>query len=125
MPKSDVVLHRLDTGQQLMALIGGSHSSRTRSPDPGSEDEANLLADFVTTINDWADIWGDVGPGGQINAEFELTGELDRLREAGFVVYAGRRRLSLETGGGDTVPWSLVSIHRIDDPAISVADRPP
>jgi hypothetical protein len=52
----------------------------------------------------------EIGPGGRLRAEHDITEQLDELRAAGFVVYVGRRPQFLEGGAGEQMRWQLVVI---------------
>lgn len=115
------VLHLIETGQELMSWWGGAASSTVGDrPEPSNQAEAELLAGFLDNLSDWAEIWSELGHGARLEAEFALSEQLRELREAGFVVYAGDRQLTLEGGHGAPAGWrnAVISVYRFDDPAI-------
>lgn len=115
------VLHLIETGQQLMASWGGAMSSEIGDrPEPRDRAEVELLGGFLANVSDWAEIWNEIGHGGRLEAEFELSDQLRALLAAGFVVYSGERELVVEGGHGAPARWrnAVISIYRIDDPAI-------
>jgi hypothetical protein len=115
------LLHRVDTGAQLMRMLRRSLSSNVQHPDPRSQGEAGLIGDFLQNIHDWLDIWNEIGPGEQVKVEFDVSQQIGQLRQAGLVVYAGLREKVLEGGTARPVPWreAVVSFHRADDPLIA------
>jgi hypothetical protein len=74
----------------------------------------------VQSITDYNDIWDDIGPSGQIQAEFSITNDIAMLREAGLVVYAAVRNHVLEGGVSGSSPWPVayLVIRRSDDEAV-------
>lgn len=120
-PEADksVALQRIDTGQALMNLAAHTFATHHNSPEPRSTEEAELMGAFLQSTTDYIDIWDDIGPSGQIEAEFSMSEEITRLREAGLVVYAGTRNHVLEGGVDEPSPWPVayLVIRRSDDEA--------
>ncbi|MDQ4145682.1 MAG: HNH endonuclease [Actinomycetota bacterium] len=110
---------RVGSGQQLMARFGHSHSAVTDYAEPRSDEEGRLIGDFLQNLLDWRELWGDIGPAAEIDAERELTHDLVDLEAAGFAVYVGVREKVLEGGDDGPVPWreAVVIVKRIDVPA--------
>lgn len=99
-PQADkpLLLQRVDSGQQLMCLMAHTLAAHHDHPEPTSRSEVSLLGSFLQNTMDWTNIWDDIGPAGQVDAEFSLTEELRELRAAGFVVYAGTKDSVMEGG---------------------------
>jgi hypothetical protein len=120
-PEADkpVALQRIDTGQALMNLAAHTFATHHNSPEPRSTEEAELIGAFLQSTTDYIDIWDDIGPSGQIEAEFSMSEEITRLREAGLVVYAAARNHILEGGVDGPSPWpaAYLVIRRSDDEA--------
>lgn len=115
-----LALQRTETGKELMRIASHKHAIHHDSPDPQSEEEAELIGAFVQSITDYNDTWDDIGPSGQIQAEFSITNDIAMLREAGLVVYAAVRNHVLEGGVSGSSPWPVayLIIRRSDDEAV-------
>jgi hypothetical protein len=115
-----LALRRIDTGKELMRIASHKYAIHHDSPDPRSEEEAELIGAFVQSITDYNDIWDDIGSNGQVQAEFSITNDIARLREADLVVYAGARNHVLEGGASRSSPWLVANlvIRRSDDEVV-------
>jgi hypothetical protein len=111
-----VVLQRMDTGKELMSVVARTFAIHHNSPEPRSREEAERIGAFLQSTTDYIDIWDDIGPGRRIEAEFSMSGEITRLREAGLIVYAAARNHVLEGGVGAPTPWPVayIDIRRSD-----------
>jgi hypothetical protein len=115
-----VVLHVIETGQQLMSFVGGAHGLEPSYPEPRDRQEAELLRGFLTGVEDWSMIWDELGAGEQVEPAFQITEDIQELLAAGFVVYCGRREMIIEGGVGAPAAWQVCVLHlfRVDDPQI-------
>ncbi len=115
-----IAFRHIDTGKELMRIASHKHAIHHDSPDPRSEEEAELMGAFVQSITDYNDIWDDIGPNGQMQAEFSITNDIAHLRDAGLAVYAAARNHVLEGGVGGSSPWPVayLVIRRSDDDTI-------
>ncbi len=118
-----VMLQRVDTGRELMSLVAHTFAAHHGHPEPRSAEETELIGQFFQNTSDCIDIWGDIGPGGRIEAAFSMSEDITRLREAGFVVYAGTRHHVVEGGVKAPAPWPVayIVIYRSDDEAIKAS----
>jgi hypothetical protein len=116
-----MVVHRVTTGGEIMGITGPGEAMLPGKPDDLEADEVELLADFFEDVTDWSDIWSEIGPGGRLRAEYGITQQLDELRAAGFVVYAGVRPQILEGGVGEPMRWRLavIGVYRAGDEPIA------
>jgi hypothetical protein len=115
-----VALQLIDTGKELMNVVAHTLAAQHGNPEPRSNDEAELIGQFFQSTSDYIDIWKDIGPSGRIQAEFSMSEEITRLREAGLVVYAGVKQFVIEGGAQAPAPWPVayIVIYRMDDEAI-------
>lgn len=109
-PDEPVALQRIKTGKQLMSIVAHTLAEKHDHPEPRSAEEAELMGGFFQNTFDYSEIWDDIGPSGRIQAEFSITDEINRLREAGLVVYAGARNHVLEGGMDGGAPWPVAYI---------------
>lgn len=115
-----VMLQRIDTGKELMNVVAHTLAAHHDNPEPQSIEEAELIGGFFQNTTDFTDIWDEIEPSGRIQAEFAMSGEITRLREAGLVVYAGVNQHIIEGGVKGPEPWPVacIVIYRKDDKAI-------
>lgn len=75
---------------------------------------------YYLDTSDCIDIWDDIEPSGRIQAEFSMSGEITKLREAGLVVYAGVKKHVIEGSVEAPAPWlvAYIVVYRIDDETI-------
>src|SRR5258708_3053298 len=105
-----VMLQRIDTGKELMNIVAHTLAANQDNPKPRSIEEAELIGGFLQNATDWRDIWDEIEPSGRIQAEFSMSEEITRLREAGLVVYAGVRQHVIEGGVEAPAPWPVAYI---------------
>ena len=111
-----VMLQRIDTGKELMNIVAQTLAAHHDNPEPRSAEEAELIGGFLQNVADYIDIWDDIEPSGRIQAEFSMSGDITRLREAGLVVYAGVKQHVIEGGvkAPEAWPVAYVVIRRSD-----------
>lgn len=114
---SPLMVRKVTTGGELMTELGPAMSWLEDHPDPRSNEEADLLASFLTQIHDWSEIWDEVGPGEQVRIAFDLSKEIQDLKTAGFSLFAGRRARVLESGEVLPLKWreAIILIRRTSD----------
>ncbi len=115
-----VMLQRVDTGKELMNVLAHTLAAYHDNPEPRSIEEAELIGGFFQNATDYRDIWDDIEPSGRIQAEFSMSEEISRLREAGLVVYARAKNHVIEGGVKAPEPWPVayIVIRRIDGESI-------
>jgi hypothetical protein len=115
-----VMLQHIDTGKELMNILVDTLALHQNNPEPRSTEEAELIGAFFQNATDYRDILEDIEPSGRIQAEFSMSEEIAQRREAGLVVYAGKRNRVIEGGVGAPAPWPVayIVIYRSDDEAI-------
>jgi hypothetical protein len=100
-----VELDLIASGRQLLELVDGPHDSRFDHDEPRDDDEAELIARTMDTLNDWGMIVGDLGPGERLRVARELQSLLvDELLPARLVIYGTviTRKLICD---GEASPW--------------------
>ena len=118
-----VMLQRIDTGKELMNVVAHTLAAHHDNPEPRSIEEAELIGGFFQNTTDYTDIWDEIEPSGRIQAEFSMSEEITRLREAGLVVYAGVKQHVIEGGVKAPEPWPVayLVIRRSDDESIKAS----
>lgn len=115
------VLRLMSSGTDLLNLAGGSEAGQNSHPEPRTKAEADLIASFLDTVFEYCELWEEIGPGQRVTAGYEVTLQLDELRDSGLVVYAGIESGVIEGGMLEqSSPWqtSVIQIRRADDPEI-------
>lgn len=119
-------LVRLTSGRELMMIASGSCQAHIDHAEPGSDEEANLLASFLQEVQDWIDLWGEIDSGERAKAGFAVSERIGELDRAGFWVFGAAEMRRIEGGFGLPSGWPVVHllIVRSSDPSIiSVANR--
>ena len=78
-----------------------------------TQQEVDIIGDFLEVIRDWVDIGNDLGPSSRTETAFRLSQTIKELDELGFFVF-GAKEVQEMTGGYSENPtdWS-VSIIRV------------
>lgn len=113
---------RVENGTKLTEVIGGAYAYRMNHDNPKTEEEAELLAWSVQTIQDWGEIWSDIEAGDRVKASFDLTQLITELEEKGFWVFGLRTNEEYLGISGDKWPVANVFIMRFDNPKIIKLD---
>ena len=115
-----VMLQRIDTGKELMNVLAHTLATHHDNPEPRSIEEAEVIGGFFQNTTDYSDIWDEIEPSGRIQAEFSMSEEISRLREAGLVVYAGVKNHVIEGGVEAPARWPVayIVIRRGDDESL-------
>ena len=118
-----VMLQYIDTGKELMNVVAHTLAAHHDNPEPRSIEEAELIGGFFQNTTDYTDIWDEIEPSGRIQAEFSMSREITRLREAGLVVYAGVKEHVIEGGvkAPESWPVACIVIYRKDDESIKAS----
>jgi hypothetical protein len=116
-----VLVYLAESGRDVLAAAGGAHAAEVATPEVANTAEADLVGDFVQTVQDWAELWDEIPMAERLKAELGLSDAIRELRDAGFVVYCGHRRDTLEGGIGLPTSWNVTMLHifRVGDPRIS------
>lgn len=115
-----VMLQLIVTGKELMNVLAHTYAIHHDNPEPQSPEEAELMGAFIQSAADYRDFWDDIGPSERLEAEFAISEELTRLRDAGLVVYAGVKNQIIESGRQAPAPWPVayIAIRRMNDKSI-------
>jgi hypothetical protein len=100
-------LIRLNSGLDVMAIAAGAYGSSFDHEEPRSNAEADFFGQFFQEVQDWVDVWEDVGPGEHVKASFGLSERLRELENAGFWVFGARETRRIEGGVGQPSPWPI------------------
>ena len=119
-------LPRLTTGKEVTELVGRALGYAFDHDNVDSKVDANLIANFLQSAQDWGDIWSDIDAGGRVDGAFDLHQMLQDLGEAGYWVFGATemRRMVGGIRGPEPFPIAHLEISRSDSPSIvNLADR--
>jgi len=111
--KTASFLIRLNTGREILNLVEGSCAGSYDHDELETQQEVDIIGDFLEVIRDWVDIGNDLGPSSRTETAFRLSQTIKELDELGFFVF-GAKEVQEMTGGYSENPtdWS-VSIIRV------------
>lgn len=114
---------RIQTGHDLLAIVGGADAFELAHAQPNSEDKVALIGDFAQRMQDLGDVWGMMDSGARARESFELQAELDALEASRFLVFAIREKRKCTFGVGESrqsllLTAALVGVQRAGHPAI-------
>lgn len=95
--ESVALLPRVRVGSELGGIVGSCHALLCLNDDPDSE-EVPLVSGFLGELEDWGDIWDDIGPGGRVEANARMQDQIGELEEAGWSVFGRRERRRVRAG---------------------------
>ena len=115
-----LLLDRIETGKQLMAILGGVCSHLPDHEEPQNEQEMELLGGFLQEVQDGIDIWGEVESTDRVRMGFGLSKIIKELEEAGFYVFALAVKQRVKLGDKEEFwPSGIVTVVRKTNPGIT------
>lgn len=103
--KLDLILN----GRQLFQLASGCHAAYNDYESDLSDEEADLVSGLLDDLIDWVGFTHDMGVGSAMKVERDLGEQIDRLAQAGFLVFAAKEKQRLEGGVG--LPSNFFVLH--------------
>jgi transcriptional regulator with XRE-family HTH domain len=113
---------RVEDGTKLSEVIGDAYAYRMNHDNPKTEEEAELLARSIQSIQDWGEIWSDLEASDRVKASFDLTQLINELEKNGFWVFGLRTHEEYPGIKSDRWPIANVFIMRSDNPKIIKLD---
>jgi len=104
-------LLRLTYGRDILNIIQNSYAHSFDHDEPASENEAQLLAEFLQEAQDFGDLYRELEAGDHVKAALRMSALLQQLEGAGFWVFGGREIQRLEGGIGAPEAWPVVILH--------------
>ena len=107
-----VELHRAASGIDLWSLIESAQYARIVLHElPTDEAEALLIADFVESLSEVIEAWGEIAQSNAALRLRELDAGLDELARAGLFLHGGCLERSVQIERTATTPLPLAIIH--------------
>lgn len=99
------------TASSLWDLMAGTHISRPSWPAGLTDEQEDLIAEFLDNLNDWRDV-DSMNNANRIRCEAikDLQGYMTQLQEMGLLIGAGVRRCLLTGGSQAPEPWRIIDI---------------
>lgn len=109
----------LSSARELLSLVSSSYGYDFDHDELESENEVDLVADFLQELHDIGDTYDEIESGERVRISFQLGNAVRELAERGFLVYGGKLQRVLEIGN-DRSPWpiSMIRVMRASNPAI-------
>ena len=116
-------LHRIRSGREVLDIVTNTCAFASYYDDLRNEEEDELVAGFLQNAQDWGEL-GLESVGDRMRAARSIDEEIRELEEAGFWVFGGREKQSLQGGVGSEVEWPVahVRVLRSSNPEIIVVD---
>lgn len=108
---SSTRLRRIKSGSQLGGVIGYSHMFLFHNDEPETEQERELVGQFIQDVRDWGDIWSSLEPRDRIEAEGFMDDAIKELEDQGWYVYGAKEKRREEVMGViDDWIWSIMAV---------------
>jgi len=119
-------LLRITSGKDLMGIASGSSAHYFDHDSDLSDDEVELVGEFVQEITDWMDLSSDLEPIQRVRTAKRVQDLIQNLEASGFFVFAATEAQVLE--GGVAPPSAFPILHlavlRASNPSIQYASPP-
>jgi transcriptional regulator with XRE-family HTH domain len=115
-----IFMARVVLGKDLCGFVRGTHGYRFQNDDLESDEEVESVGNFLQDIRDTGDLWSDMEPLHQVQAEYRFTKMIRELEGYGFWVFAAKAKEHLQMGDGSALPLTvaLILILRNSNPKI-------
>jgi hypothetical protein len=122
--KTPEYLIRLSSGQEVMEVVGGAWAFSFEHDEPASEEEMELLRNFLQAAQDWGEMWSTLEAGDRVEGTYGMANLLREIEDAGFWVFGGREIHQLEGGVEPPSPWpvAMLRVTRSTSPDIITFD---
>ena len=119
-------LKRIPSGKALLAIVNDACAFASYYDDLHTEVEDALVGGFLQEVQDWGELDLE-SVADRIRAERSLHEGLEELERAGFWVFGGSERQTLEGGIGPPTDWLIahVQVLRDTNPDVILPDVSP
>ncbi len=112
-------LPRITKGKDILEIVSGAYSFHTDYDEPETQEEVNLIGEFVDIVQDWGDILLELNAGRRVEVGFTLTNMIKDLENSGFWLFGERENQQLVADGKtSTWPAAIFVIMRSNNPSI-------
>lgn len=106
-------LPRLESGKAIFDVVSGAYAYSFDHDSDLSDDDAELVADFLQEAHDWGELGDDTQPADRVKAAQSLNEGLTALEHAGYAVYG---KSSYERVRGVPMPVARLLIRKLSIP---------
>jgi hypothetical protein len=103
-------LRRLTTGKEVLDLLNHCCELHSGHDELQTEEEVELVGQFLQTVDDMGDISSELGLGELVGVGFELTRAIGQLERAGFWVFGAREVQRIEGGYSQPATWPVATM---------------
>lgn len=124
--QSERFLNRLNSGQEILDVVGGAYQFGLTYDDPETQGEMELISTFLQEVQDWGELYAELESGRRVEAAFQLSQMLKDVEAAGFWVFGLRDKEPLSIGSQDLppVPTAFMRIVRDTNESIIRFESP-
>ncbi|KIL34238.1 hypothetical protein SD71_21630 [Cohnella kolymensis] len=97
--------------KDLLRIIDNALGYNFEHDEPQNGIEADLISGFFQSIQDFADLFSDLGSGEWVRYGYEFTKTINELAEHDYLVFGAREIRILEGGKGTPSNWPIAIIH--------------
>lgn len=114
-------LVRVTSGRDLLGIVGGADAFQFDQDELSSEAEVEIIAEFLQYLQDYGEMWDDIGAAEHVRAMRRFTERIETLSESGFWVFALRNKQEWVPGNPRTsLDVATVFVGRASNPRIVV-----
>lgn len=113
-PEKLPVIH---TGKEMFNLAAGACAFYNDYSDDLTDEELDLVASFIQSVKDWAELANEMEPNQKINASRELDKEIRALRELNIFAFAAVEKQKIVGGisGESAFPVLHLTVSKASD----------
>lgn len=101
----------ISTGSELAAIISGCYAMERTNDPILNEEGAKYIGSIWQTIMDYMDLYSDLEPYQQIQAEYDLHELLLEMSQKGYFMYGSRVSRKRKFANGKTEIWPVALIY--------------
>ena len=101
----------ISTGSELAAIISGCYAMERTNDSILNEEGAKYIGSIWQTIMDYMDLYSDLEPYQQIQAEYDLHELLLEMSQKGYFMYGSRVSRKRKFANGKTEIWPVALIY--------------
>jgi len=101
----------ITTGSELTAIISGCYAMERTNDIISNKEDAEYIGSIWQTIMDYMDLYSDLEPFQQIQAEYDFQELLQEMSQKGFFMYGSRVTRKRKFTNGKTEIWPIALIY--------------
>ena len=119
-------LSRINTGQELLNIVGGASAANFQHDEPQSESEMKAISSFLQESQDWGELADEFEAGQKVETAYRMSALIRELEAAGFLVFGTREIQRMEGGVMAPASWPVAHLRivRSTNPEIVRKEEP-